>query len=115
MRLKTLVAAAVAAAFVVPLLTQAQSEKAPSGPSAGATAPQSGDEKFKSLDKNKDGYISRDEAKDTPYERVFSQLDKDSDGKLSPSEHAAAPAAGSGAGAGATGSPAPSDTAPKKQ
>jgi hypothetical protein len=69
---------------------------------------------FESLDKNNDGYISRDEAKDTPYEQTFSELDKDSDGKLSPSEHAAAPGAGSGAGAGA-GSQAPSGAAPKKQ
>jgi hypothetical protein len=103
MRLKTLVA--VAAAFAVPLSTHAQSDKPSSGTSAGATAP------FKDLDKNKDGSISREEAKGTPYEKDFSKLDKDSDGKLSVSEHAAAPAAGSGAGAGST---APSGTAPKK-
>jgi Ca2+-binding EF-hand superfamily protein len=69
---------------------------------------------FKSLDKDNDGYISRDEAKGTPYESDFSSLDKDSDGKLSPSEHAAAPATGAGAGAGAA-SPAPNGTEPKKQ
>jgi hypothetical protein len=85
MRLKTLVAVAVAAAFVVPLLTQAQSGKASGGTSAGATAPRSGGATFKDLDKNKDGYISRYEAKGTPYDK-FSKLDKDSDGKLSPSE-----------------------------
>jgi hypothetical protein len=111
MRLKTLVALAVTAAFAVSPLTQAQSDKPSSGTSAGATAP--GSVMFKDLDKNNDGFISRDEAKDTPYETDFSRLDKDGDGKLSPSELAGAPA-GSGAGAGA-GSPAPSGTAPKKQ
>jgi Ca2+-binding EF-hand superfamily protein len=64
---------------------------------------------FKSLDKDNDGYISRDEAKDTPYESAFSELDKDGDGKLSPSEHAAAPATGSGAG------DTSGSTEPKKQ
>jgi hypothetical protein len=110
MRLKTLIAVAVAAAFAVPLLTQAQSDKASSG-APGATTPGSG---MSTLDKDKDGSISREEAKGTPYEKDFSKLDKDGDGKLSPSEQAAAPAAGSGAGAGA-GSPTPSGTAPKKQ
>jgi Ca2+-binding EF-hand superfamily protein len=106
MALKTLVAVAVTAAFAVSPLTQAQSDKASSGASAGATAP------FSSLDKDKDGSISRDEAKGTPLETDFSMLDKDGDGKLSPSEHAAAPAAGGKAGAGATKPEAP---APKKQ
>jgi hypothetical protein len=91
-------------------LTQAQSDKASSGTSAGATAP--GSAMFKDLDKNNDGSISRDEAKGTPYETDFSRLDKDGHGKLSPSEHAAAPAAGEKAGAGATKPEAP---APKKQ
>ena len=98
MRVKTLVAVAVAAAFVVPLSTYAQSSKPSSGTSAGApAAPSAGG----SADKNKDGTISRDEAKGTPYEKDFSKLDKDGDGKLSASEQAAA-----GAGAG-SGSPAP--------
>ena len=107
MRLKTLVAVAVAAAFVVPLLTQAQSGKASSGTSAGAKAPRSGSATFKDLDKNKDGYISRYEAKDMPYDK-FRKLDKDGDGKVSPSEHAGA----SRARAGATKPEAPP---PKKQ
>jgi EF hand len=88
MRLKTLVAVAVAAAFAVPLLSQAQSDK----PAAGATTPGS------TMDKNKDGSISREEAKGTPFEKDFSKLDKDGDGKLSASEQADAKA-----GAGATG------------
>jgi hypothetical protein len=98
MRLKTIVAVAVAAAFVVPLSTQAQSDKPSSGTSAGApTAP--------GVDKDKDGSISREEAKGTPYEKDFDKLDKDGDGKLSASEQADAKA-----GVGAT-----KPEAPKKQ
>ena len=55
------------------------------------------------MDKNKDGSISREEAKGTPLEKDFSKLDKDGDGKLSQGEIAA--------GAGATSG----STAPKKQ
>ena len=44
---------------------------------------------FKSMDKNKDGSISKDEAKGTPHDKDFAKLDKNSDGKLSPQEHAA--------------------------
>jgi hypothetical protein len=95
MRLKTLVAVAVTAAFAVSPLTQAQSDK----PAAGATTPGS------AMDKDKDGSISREEAKGTPYEKDFSKLDKDGDGKLSRDEQAAAKA-----GAGAT-----APEAPKKQ
>jgi Ca2+-binding EF-hand superfamily protein len=57
------------------------------------------------MDKNKDGSISRDEAKGTPLEKDFSKLDKDGDGKLSRDEQA-----GAKAGAGAT-----TPEAPKKQ
>jgi hypothetical protein len=92
MRLKTLVAVAVAAAFAAPLSALAQ-DKPSSGTSAGA------------MDKDKDGSISREEAKGTPYEKDFSKLDKDGDGKLSASEQADAKA-----GAGAT-----KPEAPKKQ
>jgi hypothetical protein len=87
MRFKTLVAVAVAAALAVPLSIQAQSDK----PAAGATTPGS------AMDKDKDGFISREEAKGTPLEKDFSKLDKDGDGKLSASEQADAKA-----GAGAT-------------
>jgi hypothetical protein len=100
MRLKTLVA--VAAAFAVPLSTHAQSSKPSSGTSAGApAAPSAG---VSAMDKNKDGSISREEAKGTPLEKDFSKLDKDGDGKLSQGEIAAA---SSGAASGST--------APKKQ
>jgi hypothetical protein len=101
MRLQKLVAIAVAAAFAVPLSTYGQDK-----PSAGGTAPSAGGS---AMDKNKDGSISREEAKGTPLEKDFAKLDKDGDGKLSPSEQAAAK---SGAGAGST---APSGAEPKKQ
>ena len=99
MTLKTLVAVAVAAAFAVPLSTQAQSDKPSSAPS-GATTPGSG-----MADKDKDGSISREEAKGTQYEKDFDKLDKNKDGKLSRDEMTP------GSGAGATGG----STEPKKQ
>ena len=63
---------------------------------AGAKAPRSGSATFKDLDKNKDGYIPRYEARDIPYDK-FSKIDKDGDGKLSPSEHAGTSRAREGA------------------
>lgn len=45
---------------------------------------------FKSMDKNADGFISREEATGTPHSADFASLDKDSDGKLSPEEHSKA-------------------------
>jgi hypothetical protein len=111
MKPNTLVAAAVAAVLVVPLGAVAQApssdiqppsagkaagEKAggSSGTSGSAGSTRSGggaEAMFKSLDKNGDGYISKDEAKGTPHEKEFARLDKNSDGKLSREEHAAAP------------------------
>ena len=59
---------------------------------------------FSAMDKNGDGHISRDEAKDATWSNRFTELDKDNDGRLSQSEFDAMQA---GAGAtGATGSPA---------
>jgi len=53
---------------------------------------------FSAIDKNHDGYISRDEARDATWANRFSELDKDNDGRLSQSEFDAMQA-----GAGATG------------
>jgi Ca2+-binding EF-hand superfamily protein len=63
---------------------------------AGSLAYAGGDTKsnaeamFKTMDKNKDGFVSQDEAKGTPHEKDFPSLDKDADGKLSRQEHAVA-------------------------
>jgi hypothetical protein len=87
MTVKTLIAVAVAAAFAMPWTVQAGGGKA----SGGASASGGAEAMFKSLDKNKDGSLSRDEVKGSPHARDFSSLDKDGDGKLSRDEHAAAP------------------------
>jgi hypothetical protein len=102
MKLKTLSAAAAAAAFAALAFgVQAADEKA----SGGASKPDGGAEAmFKALDKNKDGSISKDEAKGTPHDKDFAKLDKNSDGKLSRQEHAAAPEHSGKASAGATSS-----------
>jgi Ca2+-binding EF-hand superfamily protein len=47
---------------------------------------------FKSLDKNNDGFISKEEAKGSAHEADFAKLDKNGDGKLSRAEHANADA-----------------------
>ena len=90
MKRRTLISLSIAAALALPLTAQAGGDKAASGASQGSSA--SGAEAmFKSLDKNKDGNITREEAKGTPHEKDFAKLDKNNDGKLSPAEHAAAP------------------------
>ena len=87
MNARTLIAAAIAAAFAFPLY--AADDKASS---SGATSSDGGAEAmFKAMDKDKDGSISKAEAKGTPHDKDFSTLDTDSDGKLSREEHAAAP------------------------
>jgi hypothetical protein len=100
----TVLSAALAAAFALPLAHAADDKASGSGASAsdgGAEA------MFKALDKDTDGYIAKEEAKGTPHDKDFSALDKDGDGKLSRQEHAAAPehsgkasAAGGTAGSG---------------
>ena len=85
------------AAFAVPFAASAQADKTkdlPASSAAGATAKGS----FAAVDKNKDGHISRDEAKDASWENRFSELDKDNDNRLSQSEFDAMQA---GAGASA--------------
>jgi hypothetical protein len=101
-----LIAAAIAAALAAPAAmaqtgtpTEKQpsfgsegSSKTPSRPPEGARSPtdrttDTGVGTFRSIDTNKDGYISRDEAKNSAeLNRQFGQLDKDGDGKLSPQE-----------------------------
>jgi len=106
MKMKTLVLASAIAAFVTPLSAAASDKASSTGPDA------TGAEKmFQSLDKNKDGALSRDEVKGTPHDKDFAKLDKNHDGKLSRDEHAAAPEhAGDKTATGATGGAATSST-----
>lgn len=69
---------------------------------------------FNSLDKNKDGMLTREEAKGTPHDKDFATLDKNNDGKLSPEEHAAAPEHAEKAGA-AGGTASSDPKAPSKK
>jgi hypothetical protein len=99
MQRRHLIALSVAAAFALPLTAQAGGDKA----SQGATGNTGADKMFQALDKNKDGFVSREEAKGTPHDKDFTSLDKNQDGKLTPQEHAAAPEhAGDKAASGAT-------------
>ncbi len=99
---KTLIAVAVAGAFALPAaaLASADSDNVVVAQSGGAgdasssarqpggTGATSNRTRFDQLDKNHDGYISRDEAKDAPELNTrFSELDKNNDGKLSREEY----------------------------
>ena len=53
--------------------------------------------RFRAMDRNNDGYISRDEARDASWANRFSELDKDNDGRLSRSEFDAMGAGAAGA------------------
>jgi Ca2+-binding EF-hand superfamily protein len=86
MKRRTLISLSIAAAFALPLTAQAGGDKASQGASASGA-----EQMFKALDKNKDGNITREEAKGTPHDQDFAKLDKNNDGKLSRAEHAAAP------------------------
>ena len=89
--MKSLISVVVATALAMPMAVMAAGDKSPS--SGASPSGESGAESmFKSMDKNKDGSISREEAKGTPHEKEFAALDKNHDGKLSREEHAAAPA-----------------------
>src|SRR5258706_7565319 len=99
--IKSLIAVAVAGAFALPVVAAASAggdniviaQSGGSGadgtmkqPGTGATA----DSRFERLDKNHDGFISRDEAKDAAELNTrFSELDTNNDGKLSPEEYGA--------------------------
>jgi hypothetical protein len=106
---KQLITLAIAAAFAAPALAQSPGrtttdpkDSNPAAPPAsygstdrsasGATAGG-----FSAMDRNGDGYISRDEARDAAWHSRFSELDRDNDGRLSQQEYGAL-----GAAAGAT-------------
>jgi EF hand len=113
-----LIVIAVAAAFAIPVhatgdkakdasATPNKSESQSASQGASNTGNKGADAMFNSLDKNKDGMLTREEAKGTPHDKDFATLDKNNDGKLSPQEHAAAPehADKSKAASGATAQP----------
>lgn len=110
MMVKTLFAAAIGAAFALPVYAQGSSSSASSS-GGGSSASSSSDPApmFRQLDRNQDGSLSREEAKGSPHEKAFTELDKNGDGKLSAEEHAAAhrsAAATGGSSASATNRPA---------
>lgn len=80
MEMKKVAVLAIAAAFAAPLAAQ-QSGGGVDRSGAGASA--SG---FAAMDRNNDGYISRDEARDATWSNRFTELDKDNDARLSQSE-----------------------------
>lgn len=105
---KQMITLAIAAAFALPALAQTSGrtttdpkDSNPAAPpaslgkdaaAAGATAGS-----FGAMDRNNDGYISRDEAKDSSWNSRFSELDKDNDNRVSQSEFAAMQTPASGA------------------
>ena len=117
MNVKRLAVLVIAAAFAAPLAAQTGGKVQPkdSNPAAeprtfgggvdrsgaGASA---GAGSFTSMDRNNDGYISRDEARDASWNSRFSELDKDNDARLSQSEYDAMQGASSGSGASTGGS-----------
>jgi hypothetical protein len=103
--MKTLIAASVVAFLAMPLSAGAAGDKASSPSAAGSSAT------LQSMDKNKDGSLSRDEVKGTPQEKDFARLDKNNDGKLSRQELETA--TGATGGSGAAGSAAPRPAEPK--
>jgi Ca2+-binding EF-hand superfamily protein len=94
MTLKSILAVALAAAIATPVAAQ---QTAPE-----KTAPEKvrqakiQDKGFAELDRNKDGYLSRDEAKDVLWNSRFSEIDKDNDERISQSEFEALRSAASG-------------------
>lgn len=102
---KQLVTLAIAAAFAAPALAQSPgritTDPKDSNPAAPPATPGTVDRSasgatadgFGAIDRNNDGYISRDEARDATWNSRFSELDKDNDGRLSRSEYDAMHAA----------------------
>jgi hypothetical protein len=92
---RTLIAFAVAAALPLSALAQMGGPSTKS-PSPGGSDLSKGASPLSRLDTNKDGYVSKDEAKGSAdVSKHFSELDKDHDGKLSPAELSAASPGGS--------------------
>jgi hypothetical protein len=92
MQRKTVLATIIAAAFVLPFAATAGTDKHMGAKATSATtgAHDGGAHAmFRSLDKDADGFISREEASNTPnFAAEFASLDTNVDGKLSTEEHA---------------------------
>jgi Ca2+-binding EF-hand superfamily protein len=94
MTLKNILAFALAAAVAAPLAAQqAAPEKTAPEKQRQAKLQEQG---FAALDRNQDGYISRDEAKDGQWNSRFSEIDKDNDERISQSEFEALQSASRG-------------------
>jgi hypothetical protein len=94
MKTKTLMALAVGAALALPFSTMAEdkSGNAPEGRAAAA---------FKSLDRDNDGHISKEEITGNQHEMQFITLDQDRDGLLAFHEYMATVGASTSVGSGA--------------
>ena len=110
---RTLIAFAVAAALPLTALAQMGSPSAPSKSPSGTSNSSSGssgsgmskDSPLNRLDTNKDGYVSKGEAKGSAeVSKNFKELDKDHDGKLSPSELSASSSTGRSSDSSSSGS-----------
>jgi hypothetical protein len=105
--IKTVMAVAVAGMFTLPVSASAGSDRmvvaqaggGADGPDVANRQPGTiSSSNFDRLDRNGDGYISRDEAKDAPeLQTRFSELDTNNDGKLSREEYDALNSSASGA------------------
>ena len=88
-------AAALAAVLALPAAASAASDSIVVAQGGGAGGPATANrrdagrsQRFDMLDRNRDGYISRDEAKDADeLQTRFSELDTNNDGKLSREEY----------------------------
>ena len=106
MNLKRVLGFVIAAACAMPVLAQQSGQgREPNTNSAtpGAGATSGG---FSVMDRNKDGYISRDEAREAPWNNRFSEMDKDNDGRLSLGEFDAMRQQGAAAAGGSGDKPA---------
>jgi hypothetical protein len=73
-------------------------------PAAIALGQQPGDdaERFSAIDRNQDGYVAPDEARDAQWRSRFGELDRDNDGRLSEAEYVTLEDSGASAAAGAS-------------
>jgi hypothetical protein len=121
LKAKKVMALLIAAAFAAPVAAQSGSgtvQPKDSNPAAQPKAFGGGVDRsgagatggFSAMDRNNDGYLSRDEARDATWNNRFAELDKDNDGRLSASELEAMQASGGSTTGGMGGSVGPGGT-----